>query len=200
MKAPAVYMLASGRNGTLYIGVTSDLIKRVWQHRESVVDGFTKKYSVKMLVWYEQHETMDSAICKEKAMKKWLRKWKLATIEKTNPHWFDLWPEITGSVAPCHPREGGGNAGTQSSDRNSPVVPCHPREGGGNAGVQSSDKNSPVVPCHPREGGGNAGTQLPNENKTNYVPVVPANAGTQQTDNDLDSRLRGNDGSLDGAR
>ncbi len=181
-------MLASGRNGTLYIGVTSDLIKRVWQHRESVVDGFTKKYGVKMLVWYEQHETMDSVICKEKAMKKWLRKWKLATIEKTNPHWLDLWFEIIGEapspIAPCHPHESEGNAGTQLPNENktncAPVVPCHPREGGGNAGTQSSDKNTPVAPCHPRESGGQA--------------------GTQQTDNDLDSRLRGNDGSLDGAR
>ncbi len=147
-------MLASGQNGTLYIGVTSDLIKRVWQHRESVVDGFTKKYSVKILVWYEQHETMDSAICKEKAMKKWLRKWKLATIEKTNPHWLDLWPEITGEAP-------------------SPIIPAY-------AGIQSSGKNTYVAPCHPRESG--------------------RNAGTQQTDNDLDSRLRGNDGSLGGAR
>jgi len=96
MKAPAVYMLASERNGTLYIGVTSDLIKRVWQHKESLAEGFTKKYGVKMLVWYEQHETMESAICKEKAMKKWLREWKLKTIEQTNPDWSDLWPEITG--------------------------------------------------------------------------------------------------------
>ena len=208
MKAPAVYMLASGRNGTLYIGVTSDLIKRVWQHRESVVDGFTKKYSVKILVWYEQHETMDSAICKEKAMKKWLRKWKLATIEKTNPHWLDLWPEITGSVAPCYPREDGGNAGTQLPNENkincAPVIPCHPRESGGQAGTQLPNENktncAPVIPCHPRESGGQAGIQLPNENKTNCAPVIPANAGIQQTDNDLDSRLRGNDGSLDGAR
>ena len=96
MKAPAVYMLASERNGTLYIGVTSDLIKRVWQHKESLADGFAKKYGVKILVWYEQHETMESAITKEKAMKKWLRKWKLKTIEQTNPDWNDLWSEITG--------------------------------------------------------------------------------------------------------
>ena len=98
MKYPAVYMLASQRNGTLYIGVTSDLIKRVWQHREGLADGFTKQYGVKTLVWYEQHETMDSAISKEKAMKKWLRKWKLAAIEKIHPDWHDLWPEIIGAV------------------------------------------------------------------------------------------------------
>ena len=145
MKAPAVYILASERNGTLYIGVTSDLIKRVWQHKESLADGFTKKYGVKILVWYEQHETMESAIAKEKAMKKWLRKWKLATIEKTNPDWRDLWPEILGAVV---------------------TAPS-------------------VIPAS---------------------PVIPANAGIQQdknasdSTNPLDSRIRGNYGSLGGAR
>ena len=96
MKNPAVYILASQRNGTLYIGVTSDLIKRVWQHREGLVDGFTRKHRVKILVWYEQHETMESAIRKEKAMKKWLREWKLSAIEECNPDWLDLWDEIIG--------------------------------------------------------------------------------------------------------
>ena len=100
MKQPAVYMLASQRNGTLYIGVTSDLIQRVWQHKEGLAEGFTKTYGVKMLVWYEQHETMESAIRKEKAMKKWLREWKLKTIEQTNPDWHDLWPEIIGEKPP----------------------------------------------------------------------------------------------------
>ena len=95
MKQPTVYILASQRNGTLYIGVTSDLIKRVWQHREGLVDGFTKQHQIKMLVWYEQHETMESAISKEKAMKKWKRQWKLTTIEKNNPSWTDLWDEIS---------------------------------------------------------------------------------------------------------
>jgi len=137
MKQPAVYMLASQRNGTLYIGVTSDLIQRVWQHKEGLADGFTKTYGVKMLVWYEQHETMESAISKEKAMKKWLRTWKLKTIEKINPDWNDLWPEIIGEKPQA---------------------------------------------------------------------VVPANAGTQQKENavdssnTLDSRLRGNDDALGGAR
>ena len=112
MKSPAVYMLASSRNGTLYIGVTSDLIKRVWQHREELTEGFTKQYGVKKLVWFEQHETMESAIAREKAMKKWLRKWKLAAIEKANPDWNDLWSQIIGetpepaTVVPAH-------AGTQ---------------------------------------------------------------------------------------
>ena len=97
MKAPAVYILASQRNGTLYIGVTSDLIKRIWQHREGVVEGFTEQYEVKTLVWYEQHETMESAISREKQLKKWNRDWKLRLIEKQNPQWRDLWPEITGA-------------------------------------------------------------------------------------------------------
>ena len=114
MKAPAVYILASERNGTLYIGVTSDLIKRMWQHKESLAEGFTKQYGVKMLVWYEQHETMESALAKEKAMKKWLRKWKLATIEKTNPDWRDLWPEILGAVVPA-PSVVPAKAGTQQN-------------------------------------------------------------------------------------
>lgn len=117
-------MLASKRNGTIYIGVTSDLIKRVWQHREGLAEGFTEKYGVKMLVWYEQHETMESAIRKEKTMKKWLRKWKISTIEQFNPGWADLWSSILGE---------------------------------------------------------------------NASPVVPANAGTQQSGNALDSRVRGND-------
>ena len=137
MKSPAVYILANQPNGTLYIGVTSDLIKRVWQHREGLADGFTKKYGVKILVWYEQHETMESAIGKEKAMKKWLRKWKLETIEKSNPRWLDLWPEIIG------------------------------------------ESTTVVIAA---------------------TLVIPANAGTQQTENDLDSRIRGNDDSLGGAR
>lgn len=116
MKNPAVYILASKRNGTLYIGVTSDLVKRVWQYREGLDDNnFTKKYGVKLLVWYEQHETMENAICKEKAMKKWLRKWKLSTIEQTNPNWTD-WREIIGEapipiVIPAH-------AGTQQAGGN----------------------------------------------------------------------------------
>ncbi len=94
MRNPTVYILASQRNGTLYIGVTSDLITRVWQHREGLVDGFTKQHLVKMLVWYEQHATMESAISKEKAMKKWPRQWKLSAIEKSNSGWMDLWYEI----------------------------------------------------------------------------------------------------------
>ena len=97
---PYVYLLASQRNGTLYIGVTSNLIQRIWQHREGLAEGFTKKYRVKTLVWYEQHATMESAIAREKALKKWNRAWKLKLIEQTNPQWRDLWPEINGETEP----------------------------------------------------------------------------------------------------
>ena len=84
-------MLASQRNGTLYVGVTSNLVQRIWQHKEVLADGFTKKYGVKLPVWYEQHETMESAISQEKALKEWQRAWKIALIEKMNPEWRDLY-------------------------------------------------------------------------------------------------------------
>ena len=93
-KQPAVYLLASKRNGTLYTGVTSDLIKRIWEHRNNAVDGFTKKYSVHDLVWYEVHETMESAIQREKAIKEWKRLWKIELIENMNPAWEDLYNQI----------------------------------------------------------------------------------------------------------
>ena len=95
-KQPAVYIMASDRIGTLYTGVTSDLIARAWQHREHVVDGFTKKYKVTRLVWYELHGDMDSAITREKQIKKWNRAWKIRLIEEQNISWRDLWPEIIG--------------------------------------------------------------------------------------------------------
>ncbi len=91
---PCVYMLASRRNGTLYVGVTSDLIKRIWEHKSDVVDGFTKRYGVHTLVWYEVHEEMLPAIAREKAIKEWKRKWKLELIEKANPSWRDLYQDI----------------------------------------------------------------------------------------------------------
>ncbi len=93
-RQPAVYILASKRNGTLYIGVTSDLAKRVWQHKNDVVDGFPKRYSVHQLVWYELHETMESAIEREKTLKNWKRVWKLELIENSNPSWQDLYETI----------------------------------------------------------------------------------------------------------
>jgi putative endonuclease len=93
-RQPAVYILASKRNGTLYIGVTSELAKRVWQHKNDVVDGFTKRYSVHQLVWYELHETMESAIKREKTLKNWKRIWKLELIETSNPGCQDLYETI----------------------------------------------------------------------------------------------------------
>jgi putative endonuclease len=95
IKQPCVYVLASQRNGTLYIGVTSDLIKRVYQHRMGMVDGFTKRYAVHTLVRYEVHEMMESAILREKQLKKWSRKAKIRLIEQQNPLWQDLWLELT---------------------------------------------------------------------------------------------------------
>ena len=94
MKQPAVYILASRRNGTLYVGVTSDLAARIWQHRNDVVDGFTKKYGVHMLVYFELHDDMESAIIREKRLKKWNRAWKLRLIEEMNPDWIDLYESI----------------------------------------------------------------------------------------------------------
>ena len=93
-KNPYVYILASKPNGTLYIGVTSDLVKRVWQHKNNQVEGFTKKYNVHHLVWYEKHEDMQSAIVREKQIKKWNRQWKIRLVKETNPNWRDLYLEI----------------------------------------------------------------------------------------------------------
>jgi len=93
-KLPCVYIMASGRNGTLYTGVTSDLPKRVWQHRQGVAGGFTKKYGCKLLVWFEPHETMEAAILREKQIKAGNRKKKLALIEAENPTWRDLFEDI----------------------------------------------------------------------------------------------------------
>ena len=94
MMIPCVYILSSKRNGTLYIGVTSNLVQRVWQHKNDFAEGFTKRYGVHDLVWYEVHDTMESAITREKALKKWNRAWKLELIEKSNPTWKDLYTEI----------------------------------------------------------------------------------------------------------
>ena len=91
-----VYILASKRNGTLYIGVTGDLIKRVYEHKNDMVKGFTKKYSVHRLVYYEETPDILSAIEMEKRLKKWNRKWKIRLIERFNPNWDDLYDEVTG--------------------------------------------------------------------------------------------------------
>ncbi len=90
-----VYMLASKRNGTLYIGMTDDLVRRVWEHRNGAVQGFTSKYSVKMLVRYEIHESREGAFTRERQLKKWNRDWKLKLIETENREWRDLWSEIS---------------------------------------------------------------------------------------------------------
>ena len=94
MKQPCVYILASERNGTLYVGVTSNLVKRVWEHKNDLVQGFTKRYGVHTLVWYEGHETMASAIARERAIKEWRRAWKLELVEERNPAWRDLYEEL----------------------------------------------------------------------------------------------------------
>ena len=86
--------MASKRNGTLYVGVTSDLPKRVWEHKNNVIPGFTEQHKIHDLVWYEPHETMESAIARERQLKGWHRKWKLQLIEKKNPYWMDLTNEI----------------------------------------------------------------------------------------------------------
>lgn len=94
-KQPAVYILTSKRNGTLYIGVTSDLLKRCWEHKNNLVDGFTKQYEVHQLAYFELHRDMTEAITREKQLKRWNRAWKLKLIEKHNPDWKDLWEVLT---------------------------------------------------------------------------------------------------------
>ena len=89
-------MMASSRHGTLYIGVTSHLPSRVLQHRDGLIEGFTKKYNVKRLVWYEPQERMSAAIQREKSLKKYPREWKINLIEQDNPHWDDLYPALVG--------------------------------------------------------------------------------------------------------
>jgi putative endonuclease len=93
-KQPAVYILASKRNGTLYIGVTSNLIQRIWEHKHDLIEGFSKRYGIHNLVWYELHENMESAILREKMLKEWKRAWKLELIEGSNPNWNDLYDTI----------------------------------------------------------------------------------------------------------
>jgi putative endonuclease len=100
MKQPCVYILASKRNGTLYIGVTSDITRRAWEHRTGQIEGFTKHYGVHRLVFAEFHEAMADAIVREKRVKKWRRVWKLELIEQDNPSWRDLYDEFVGSPGP----------------------------------------------------------------------------------------------------
>ena len=109
-----VYILASGRNGTLYTGSARNLIVRVQQHREGVLPGFTRKYGVKRLVWFEAHSSIAAAYRREQSIKRWRRKWKITLIEEKNPHWQDLYPALSNhTLHPSHPlpgrmpREGG---------------------------------------------------------------------------------------------
>lgn len=95
MKDYFVYILASKKNGTLYIGMTNDLIKRVYEHKNNLVEGFTKKYFVHNLVYYEGYNDVYSAIAREKRLKKWKRQWKINLIEKSNPQWQDLYPQLS---------------------------------------------------------------------------------------------------------
>ena len=94
VKQPCVYMLASRRNGTLYVGVTSDLVKRIGQHQNDLVEGFTKRYVVHDLVWFELHDEMQAAIKREKNIKAWQRAWKIEMIEQANPEWRDLYQDL----------------------------------------------------------------------------------------------------------
>lgn len=91
---PAVYILASRRNGTLYIGVTRHLVRRTWEHRNDFVEGFTRRYGVHLLVYFELHDDMLAAITREKQLKRWKRAWKIQLIEARNPSWTDLWESI----------------------------------------------------------------------------------------------------------
>lgn len=93
-KQPAVYILASQRNGTLYTGVTTRLAARVWQHKNNIVEGFSNRYDIHTLVYYELHDTIEVAILREKRIKKWRRKWKIRLIEENNPHWEDLFSQL----------------------------------------------------------------------------------------------------------
>jgi putative endonuclease len=91
-----VYIMASRRNGTLYVGVTNDIARRAHEHRSGKIDGFTKRYSVKQLVWYEPYDEIETAIAREKTIKRWPRKWKLNVIEAMNPSWADLYDDLNG--------------------------------------------------------------------------------------------------------
>ncbi len=93
----AVYMMASGRRGVLYVGVTSNLVSRAWQHREGELGGFTRKHGCKYLVWFESHDDIEAAIHREKLIKRWRRAWKIALVEARNPEWADLEPALRGA-------------------------------------------------------------------------------------------------------
>ncbi len=102
---PTVYLLASRRNGTLYVGVTSDLMKRLHEHRDGLIEGFTKDYGVKRLVWFEQHASMEAAILREKRIKKWKREWKINLIREQNEEWRDLAVDLGFPMLPPIPSD-----------------------------------------------------------------------------------------------
>lgn len=120
MKFSYLYILASRRNGTLYTGVTSDLVARIWQHKHDIHPGFARKYGCKTLVWFEMHDDIDAAIRKEKQVKRWRRTWKLRLIESGNPDWRDLWDELVTGRATAHP--GPVQDGTFSGSRSAPAA------------------------------------------------------------------------------
>ena len=94
MKAPCLYIITNKTRGTLYIGVTSDLVQRIWQHKNGLIEGFSKRYGLKMLVWFERHDSMESVIVRERNVKYWRRDGKIQIIEESNPTWRDLYPDI----------------------------------------------------------------------------------------------------------
>ncbi|MCH9853796.1 MAG: GIY-YIG nuclease family protein [Alphaproteobacteria bacterium] len=98
MKQPCVYILASERNGTLYTGVTTNIVQRIYQHKHGLIEGFTKKHNVKLLVYYEQHATLDTALLREDQMKEWRRSWKMDLIQKDNPQWLDLYENLKSDI------------------------------------------------------------------------------------------------------
>ena len=100
-----VYIMASRRNGTLYTGVTTNLLRRIWEHREGIIPGFTRDYGVKRLVWFETHGDVREAIAREKAIKRWRRAWKLALIETDNPQWLDLYESMNGGPVWIAPQD-----------------------------------------------------------------------------------------------
>ena len=159
MKDPAVYLMASRRNGTLYVGVTSNLIQRVWQHREGVIEGFTRRYAVKTLVWFEQHERMEGAIAREKAIKKWNRRWKLELIEQTNPTWRDLWPDLIGEEpdAPGPPTHSSHDTPRHSRACGNPDPHDKPRHSRGRGNPESVSTEPPEMPLGSRLRGNDGG-------------------------------------------
>src|SRR6185312_15092142 len=106
-----VYILASRRNGTLYVGVTNDVMNRTRQHKEKLIEGFTRKYGVHILVWFEMHGDIREAIAREKRLKRWRRDWKISLIEESNPHWIDLYPSLYSDGSRIAQREGAARPG-----------------------------------------------------------------------------------------